>query len=517
MSQKPIHIQLETSDDVPSVRDRLSFIRGQRVLLIWPEEGTVFTRKLDLVLIQREARRRAIQLALVTHDPVVTRNAQELGISTFETIGASIKARWKRGRTRVFIQRYHKPEDEPAPDQLMEAASRVRGHSKRLSGLRFTVGRILILLLLLGVIGLTAYFLLPGATITLMLSEETLTVDTIITADPAVFDIDIENQIIPAIRVRVSVETTSSKQTSGSQILNDLLAAGRVVFTNRTNEAVEIPAGTNVSTSAGEPILFRTVEQIIVPAGIDQRAEVDVEALQSSGGDAGNVDTGLINTVIGPLENSVTVRNLSPTSGGATRTIPIVTAEDQSSLLSIASQQIQSQAYNSMLGSLLDSQVVIIETIRLADDRENRITFSHQVGDASPTLDLTMRSVVEAIVVNDAFAQQVTLAQLSAQIPRGRILQPETFTYLRGGVLSVDDEQRVTFNASGSANVRGQVNTQQLQETLAGLSRDEAMQILTNRVDIATGTLPVITLWPDGFDRMPLIPLRIQIQVQNGS
>ncbi|MBL8120080.1 MAG: hypothetical protein JNJ78_21285, partial [Anaerolineae bacterium] len=95
MSNRPEYVQLELADDVASVRDRLSFLRGQRVLLIWPEEGTILTRKLDLVLIQREAMRRAIRLAVVTHDPQVVKHANELNISTFETIGASERGRWK--------------------------------------------------------------------------------------------------------------------------------------------------------------------------------------------------------------------------------------------------------------------------------------------------------------------------------------------------------------------------------------------------------------------------------------
>src|SRR5262245_53684722 len=118
-SERPEFLQLEKGDDVPSVRDRLSFIHGKRVLLIWPEEGTVLTRKLDLVLIQREAMRRAIRLALVTHDPQVIQHASELNISTFETIGASERARWKRGRSKVFTTRWQRPKDEPEPDGLI--------------------------------------------------------------------------------------------------------------------------------------------------------------------------------------------------------------------------------------------------------------------------------------------------------------------------------------------------------------------------------------------------------------
>jgi hypothetical protein len=76
MSSKPDYLQLEPTDDATTVRDRLAFTNGRRILLIWPADGTALTRKLDLVLIQREAMRRAVRVALVTHDPQVIKNAQ---------------------------------------------------------------------------------------------------------------------------------------------------------------------------------------------------------------------------------------------------------------------------------------------------------------------------------------------------------------------------------------------------------------------------------------------------------
>src|SRR5688572_12214259 len=130
MSRRPEYVQLSANEDVNSIRDRLSFTRGQRVLLIWPEEGTTLTRKLDLVLVQREAKRRAVQIALVTHDEQVMQNASDLGISTFETIGASERGRWKRGRTRLFASRDQRPEDSPEAEELMPVASRVKNQRR---------------------------------------------------------------------------------------------------------------------------------------------------------------------------------------------------------------------------------------------------------------------------------------------------------------------------------------------------------------------------------------------------
>ena len=50
-------LHLEEHDDVITVQDRLGWAKSPRALLIWPDEGRILTRQLDLVLLQRTARR----------------------------------------------------------------------------------------------------------------------------------------------------------------------------------------------------------------------------------------------------------------------------------------------------------------------------------------------------------------------------------------------------------------------------------------------------------------------------
>ena len=182
MAEKSVYLQLETGDDVATIRDRLSFIRGRRVLLIWPERGTALNRKLDLVMIQRESKRRATQIAFVTHDEQVIEFAKELEISTFPTLDEAEKRRWKRGRSRVFIQRFHRPEDEPEPEELMEVASRVRTPRKMMSRTSYLISRLLVLLLIIGIVLGVIYIVVPSVQIRVTLQEQTLVVQDIVIA-----------------------------------------------------------------------------------------------------------------------------------------------------------------------------------------------------------------------------------------------------------------------------------------------------------------------------------------------
>jgi len=515
MSKQIEYVQLDSNDDVVTVKDRLSFIRGRRVLLIWPEEGTTLTRRLDLVMVQREADRRAIQLSLVTHDTDVIAHAKDLNISTFETIRASERGRWKRGRKKVFIPRYHKPSHEPEPEELKSVASRIAKRNPQRSQIQYLVERLVILAILIGVIGVTAYIVLPSAVVKITLQEDEISTTVNITADTTLQSVDITNQAIPAQVIRATVETTATVPTTGIENLDSAPATGVVTFTNETDTPVDIPANTTLSTSAGTPILFRTISSTTIPSGIGQRVDINVEALQSATGNIGNVEAGMINTLIGPLDEAVTVINLAPTTGGENRSVSVVTADDMLGLLNSVRVQLQSLAYGEIGTRITDNQLIIIESIKIDEERNDWTTYTHDVGDATDSISLTMRAVVSAMVVDDRFGQQITLAQLSSQLEAGKSIRPDSTTYTRGPIISQESANRVIFTATSTAKIVQQFDAGQLQQQLAGLSLADAQRILATQINVTTAKPPQIIISPEGFSQMPILPIRIDIQVQN--
>ena len=48
-------ITLESHDDLISVRDRLSWAKTPRILLVWPKYEKVTLRQVDLKILQRHA------------------------------------------------------------------------------------------------------------------------------------------------------------------------------------------------------------------------------------------------------------------------------------------------------------------------------------------------------------------------------------------------------------------------------------------------------------------------------
>ncbi len=517
MSEAPEFIQLYADDDVITVCDRMRFLRGKRVALVWPESNSILQRKLDLVLVQREATRNNVRIALVTHDEEVANNAHDLNISAFETVSSSRRKRWKRGRSRVFINRSKRPINAPLPDDLAPYASRMRGEEpitarRRIFGI---VSRITFAVGLAAALGFALYLLVPSAQVRITPASRVVQAQAAISADPALSLalVSVENGQIPAITYRAEIEERGTIPSSGVQPLSSIPAIGTITFINRGNSRIEVPQGSLVSTSAGTPIIFRTTADVIVPAGAGQQIEAPIEAVPESTGDVGNVGIGLINSIVGPLAEQVDVRNFTPTFGGENRIVRMVTEDDREALISVLRQQMQDRAFRELAPLAADGQFIIPETIRIVEERNDWMTFSHEVGDFTDNLTLTMRAVVAVTAIDEELAQQITYARLGSQVPRGWAIDPESLAFERGAVTTIDNTGSVTFEMSALADIQAQIDTAALQNSLSGKSQADAFAYLATTIDLADGTQPEITINPEWMGRLPALPLRIAIEV----
>ncbi len=508
-------IQLQPDDDVISVRDRLAFVESNRVLLVWPPNGeAVLQRKLDLVLLHRAARRRAARMALITRDRTVIEHAQELNISTFSTIEASRRERWKRGYSKVFVDRSDRPENEPHHGELRGAASRLRmAPTASQLGLRRTARAGVLLGLVLIILAVLVLFL-PSGTLTVTPAREHLDITVRVIADPAVTRVDLENTIIPATFLRVEIEESAAAETTGVEDSSPTLAAGTAVFTNQSSEALTIPAGTTVNTSTGAIVRYRTLEAVNISGQVGAIAAVAIEALPQFAGPAGNVPSFAINFIDGPLNDLLTVANPDPTSGGMIPNVRIVAESDHERLLLAVRGAIQQRALTELTAMLGEHQVIVPESIRIAETRPEWTAFSAQVGEEAGAITLTMRAVVQAVVLDERMVNQAAFAGLAQRIPTGLIVDPGSIRFTRSTVETIDENGRITFLANVNGDVTSAIDSAVLQRAVSGMALDEAVQYAAARLDLAEGISPRATVWPPFVGRMPLLPDRIQIIIQ---
>src|SRR4026209_751844 len=98
-------ITLESHDDLISVRDRLSWAKTPRILLVWPKYEKVTLRQVDLNVLQRHASSLGAQLGLVTRARQVRADAEALGLPVFESTGQAQKVAWPKMKRRKWSHR----------------------------------------------------------------------------------------------------------------------------------------------------------------------------------------------------------------------------------------------------------------------------------------------------------------------------------------------------------------------------------------------------------------------------
>ena len=506
-------LTIEPTDSLASLRERLYGARGARLLLILPDDAALFRRRLNLILLQREAQRQGAQLALATRDPVVAAHSAALNISCFPTAEAGAAGRWKRGRQRLLAAPSREANGR-GQKELQSAASRLQKGEAKASRPLQLITRLLTICLLLGVAGAAVSAVVPGAIVEVSPRRETITVSAPLIADAAASGIDFEKGIVPARRHRVMVETTATAPTSGIRTLEATPARGIVTFRNLTAAPLRVPANTMLSANALDPVLFRTEVDVVVPAGPGSESNAPFVAMSRYAGPVGNVSTGAIDAIVGSLSGQLSVGNPAPAAGGTAPSVNVVAAADRQRLLDIARSQLQALAYESITLNLTETEVVAIESIGIEEERKEWTRFSTEIGLMARELTLDMRAVVTALVIDDRFGKQVALARLKDRLEPEQTLLEESLSYARGPARWQAEAGTVAMTATISGTTEAMVDLAHLRQTLAGRTLDEAREILLSRDDLSQSEPPMIEIFPAAFGRMPFLAVRIALRLR---
>lgn len=509
----PEHIytlHLEPYDDVVSVRDRLAFVKAPAVLLVWPERGTVLRRKLDLLLIQRQARRLHIQIALVTGDLDVMDAAHELNISVFPDEQTAAQHRWKRPRNKVFIS----PRDAAQEAEVVDHVLRQRQPLSPAARRRRQFGRWMVFAALLATVGIGFLVAAPSATVTITPASRQVYETITIVAAPDQTDIDVQNFRMPAAVVSLQATSRVTVPSSGTETAGTSLAQGLVTFTNLSDFPVVVPLGTVVSTGGTYPVRFETLIETTLPSGDAAAIQVPVQALPSYAGAAGNVDPGAISRVESEIADLVVVTNPNATYGGAVQELSVVTAQDHERLLVLGQQQVLQNARDILLHQLQGEQFLVPGSLAIIDQRPEWIIYSHLIGDTTESVSLDLRAVVQAVVVDERQAQQVAYAGLAPYLQPGMEIAPEALRFSRGDIVEIRPDGQVTFLMIVSGSIAVSIDEEYVLKRVTGVSVSEARRRLDRELLLDPNRPPQINTWPGWYHRMPFLPVRISVDVR---
>lgn len=499
-------VYLDSEDDIVSILDRLDWARERQVVLVLPDDSGLLTEFLDLARLRRHADSLRIEVGIVTLNSSVSSQAKALGFPVFRTVQSSQnQRRWWRGRLRRELV--------GRPIQLDERdrreVKRRRAQRPRWQRWALRYAAIVFYILTLTALFVTAVYAIPGATVTFKPETRPLRVRQEIVADPELENVDYGEASVPG-RALTTVEVWQAEvATTGTIEVPDAPARGKVVFANRLEQPVTVPAGTRVSTSTGDRIVFQTLTPVQLPGVVGATAEADVIAIEP--GPDSNVEANLVNRVQGSLSLQLEVRNLDAIEGGGVRVERAVTESDQERLRAQVLQQLQALALVEMEGMLSGQEFLARESLRVA--RPLQETFSHFPGEQSNRLALELQAELQATAVDEAQAVGLVYDELAGAVRPGFDLVPDSLEFSRGEVLGVDGQGRVTFEMIGEGEIAAQLHLADLLERIAGQDTAVATNYLYEKLPLSEE--PTVRVWPEWFGRMPYLPIRIRTHIES--
>jgi hypothetical protein len=280
------------------------------------------------------------------------------------------------------------------------------------------------------------------------------------------------------------------------------------LFTNLTQQAVTIPAGTVIRTAGEEPGRFVTTRAGEVLAGVGEMLEVPIEAVDR--GLAGNVDQETVVVVEGRLGLSVSVTNPEPLTGG--REVPSVQASeaDRRRAKNQLMRNLEEQARVRLAEEMNAGDILFESTFEVAQVLAEE--YDPPAGAASTRLTLTMQVEYSALYTSDADLKQLASLALNASIPPGFGAESQALSIrpVTEPITNADGNTRWTVRAE--RRIVRQISSAQVMYMIQGLRSSRARELLEDNLPLDGA--PEIQLSPAWWPWVPIAPFRISVATQ---
>jgi hypothetical protein len=486
-------ITLESHDDLISVRDRMSWAKTPRILLVWPKYEKVTLRQVDLKVLQRHAASLGAQLGLVTRQRRVRADAEALSIPVFESSRVAQRVAWPKLRRRRLPRHAPRKDLREKRSQLPALEDAWRGTpAVRISA--FIIG-------VLSVFVLLALFI-PRAQVTLKPVTKTQSIVLPVTASPAVKSVFITGSI-PAHEKRIIIDGKQTVTVTGEGVIPQSKAKGVVVFRNLTQGEVTIPAGTVVQSVEG--VRFVTTQSGVVDAGVGKTIELPVEAVE--GGLVGNLEPEMINAIEGRLGLSLSVTNLETTAGG--RQVASVQASDadRKRAKDLLMRELERDARGKLQEEMASGDSLFEDTFAVSQILSE--IYDPPPGAGGVKLTLTMRVEYSARYASASDLTELAALAMNASLPSGfsatssaMEVEPATkpVTLLNGST-------RWTVRAE--RQIVQQINSAQATQMILGMTSASAQAKLDENLPLASS--PKIAFSPSWWRWVPIVPFRVVV------
>jgi len=491
-------IRLESHDDYISIRDKMSWSKARRILLVLPRRRPPVLQRLDLLLLQRQAQALGGQVGLVTQDKDLIAEAQEVGMPVFPSIPAAQRIGWQSSSRRRKLLRFRKTRKIDS-QTLRNLLSQTHPKSENV-WLR-------LLSFLLGVISFSGLmlFFLPSARIVVKPFQEEQIFEMRIRASPQI-EVVSPSGLIPAEIFKVTVRGSLWGDATGSQPIGEKKASGTVNLINLTEEAVFVPQGTILRTLSEPFVRFETTQNVTLPAGNGQTREVNVRALVA--GSHGNVPAQALGAVEGSLGLVVAAENPQAIFGGSDRQGRVVSERDAARVYDSLITSLAEDARQELQKILPPGKILLPETLVI--DRVVEKVYQPAPGELADRFVLNLQVEFEAWAYDQAHLERILNDAMNANLPERMTVLEDTFQYRHKGQSSFQEGESVEFTIEARRLVKTKIEAALITSSVRGLALESASERVSQQYQLVSP--PEIFVQPVWWKRLPFLTFRIGVE-----
>ncbi len=406
---------------------------------------------------------------------------------------------------------------------------------KRFPALRkmFTFPRVLIVILVLMLLvgGSTfafAFYYLPQAEVTLLVSKKTLQRDVEVSLVPEQTQADTNSRSIPATVKTTEVEETKTFDATGAKTIGEK-AKGTLTIYNWTTATVSLPIGQIFTVNAnqeGAGLTFVSTQAVDVPP-LESSSEDENQTLYTAGtatiaieaSDAGtlfNLPGGLAFTVQGrsygtsPTNPGMRGLNAQSFTGGSTQEITVVSQADvdqaitslNAELVTKARERLQQQ--NTTGEKLLEDHI----TTQTLHNNVNR-----DIDDEARDFTVTTKVRASGFVYSQEDLEDMLLALMEQNVPEGFTLA-EGEQIITVSFLDQTEQGVARVRATVEALLIPDIDIAALAQQLTGKKPQEAEEIIKNIEHVTQGSVLIRPKFPQSLQRLPHRSDRITITIK---
>lgn len=360
----------------------------------------------------------------------------------------------------------------------------------------------MVLVLLIG-----AYIFIPKATVKIFVESKTLEKEAQVIADPKVDKVDEEAKVIPAQIVETEVSGNAKSQATGSREIGDS-AKGTVKIINNTDKGQSFSAGTILTASGLKFKLDNTASVSATAQDADSKSTVTVSATALGIGPDSNLPSGTNLTISNYATSQFVARAEGNFSGGTSKTVTVVSSDDQKKLLAQLSSDLRKKAASQLQEKSAEKKV-------LAEALTEQIikkSFNKNINDQASEFSLQMNASYKGSAFDEKDLKVIVGKLVTTQVPDGFNLDLSN-TQTQADVSSVEKDGKVIFLAKFKAKLIPKIDTDGIKAQIKFKTPVQVEEIVKKIDNILGSEIAFKPSLPGFLQRMPLLGKNITVEV----